>query len=242
VAAGRPGIAARLGRAVAVEGLLLIAGGPRLAVVRGGGYALLVLICMLAFRPWAHSPDVEDIGAAVLMVMLLVLLLEAALLSARVFREEMRGQTWQTLMMLPRSLREIAYGKLGGCAIGLAPAVGFLFLGVLLAPELVGDFLDDVVFDDEGFFVMSYFLTQVGLFLHLAVLFSVSVRWAAWPVAIFLAGFVVIVWNMVFIGCLSEMIRGPEGAVFFLLAGFGAAQVGVAHWMVGQRLTKLAGQ
>jgi ABC-type transport system involved in multi-copper enzyme maturation permease subunit len=219
-----------------------IAGGPRLAVVRGVGYALLVLICMLAFRPWAHSPDVEDIGAAVLMVMLLVLLLEAALLSARVFREEIRGQTWQTLMMLPRSLQEIAYGKLGGCAIGLAPAVGFLFLGALLAPELVGDFLDDVVFDDEGFFVMSYFLTQVGLFLHLAALFSVSVRWAAWPVAIFLAGFVVIVWNMVFIGCLSEMIRGPEGAVFFVLAGFGAAQVGVAHWMVGQRLTKLAGE
>jgi hypothetical protein len=120
--------------------------------------------------------------------------------------------------------------------------VSFLFLGVLLAPEIVGDFLDDVVFDDEGFFVMSYFLTQVVLFLHLTTLFSVSVRWAAWPVAIFLAGFVVIVWNMVFIGCLSEMIRGPEGAVFFLLAGFGAAQVGVAHWMVGQRLTKLAGQ
>lgn len=221
-----------------------IAGGVRLAVVRTCGYGLVVLICTLLIRmPLTGSIDLEDVGGVILSVMLVVLLIEAALLASRLFREETGGQTWAGLVLLPESLRSIAYGKLWGGALALVPAAGYLCVGGLLAPMLVADFFEGVVFDEDGFFVMVYLLTQVGLFLHLVALCSVSIRWAAWPVSVFFAGFVVVMWNVMFVSCLEGAFRGPgEEVVLFFMSGLGMVQVGAAHWMVGRRLATLAGE
>lgn len=218
-------------------------GGVRLARVRGVGYGLLVVLSTLVVNSWRLSAiDLEDVGAVTLAVMLFVLLIEAALFSARVFRDETRAQTWAGLMLLPRSLPQVAYEKLAGCLLGLAPVLAYLLLGAVLAPELVADFFEEVVFDDEGIFFLAYFLTQVFLFLHLTAYTSITVRWSAWPVSIFLAAFVVILWNIVCIGCLAEIVRAPDEAVAFVLTMFGSLQVALVHWLIGQRLATLAGE
>jgi hypothetical protein len=148
-------------------------------------------------------------------------------------------------MTLPRSIPELASPKLAGAALGMLPAASFFFLGALFAPETVFDFLEEALFDDEGFFILLYMFTQLVLFLHLTALLSVTWNWAAWPVAIFFGGFFVIMGNILLMACIEMGPSvGPTGAAPILLVlSFVASSLILAiHVWIGVRLATLAAE
>ena len=98
-------------------------------------------------------------------------------------------------------------------ASGLLPAAGYFLCGVLLAPRGVADFLEAVLTEPEAFLGIVYLLTQVALFLQLVTLLSISWNWAAWPLSIFFAFFIVFLGNVMLIACLEGTSTGPDEIV-----------------------------
>jgi hypothetical protein len=220
----------------------LVSGGPRWVLLRLPGYALLLMLLVAIFVVGDNwSMDLEDFGGMRMATMLIVLLVEAALIAARVFRYESLGQTWSGLVLLPRSQFEVSMGKVAGSALGLLPAAGWFLCGALVAPSLVADFLEELFSEPEFFLAMVYLLTQVALFLELVALLSISWSWAAWPLSIFFGGLIVFMGNAMLIACLEgAMIRGPDEVIFFFLCCFGAGLAGTMFVCVATRLRTLA--
>jgi hypothetical protein len=202
----------------------------------------LLLFVFAAFMESGRSWRVlfGDIGGMTIGVMLLVLLLESALIAARVFRYETAGRTWPALTLLPMARIELVRDKLLGCILGLLPTLGYLFLGTLLAPGLVGELVEECLRDGDAFFAVNYLLTQVALFLHLTVLWSLLWNWSAWPVSILLAGLIVAMGNLMLIACASGG-GGPVHGLFFVLWCFGAGSAIAVFMWIGVRLEYLAG-
>ncbi len=218
----------------------LISGGPTWAIIRLIGYALLLFLIMFINVVGGNwRMDAEDAGGMTMVTMLIVLLIEASLIAARVFRYETVGQTWAGLVLLPRSQFEISAGKIAGSALGLLPAGAWFLLGALLAPELVGDFFEEIFRDGDAFLGLVYAMTQLALYLQLIVLLSISWSWAAWPLSIFFAGLIVIMGNVMLIACL-EGTHGPNEVLEFLLCCFGAGLAGTMFVCVAMRLRTLA--
>lgn len=219
----------------------LVSGGPRWALLRLIGYALLMMLLVVIFVVGDNwSMDLEDFGGMTMATMLLVLLIEAALIAARVFRNETLGQTWSGLVLLPRSQLEIAMGKVAGSALGLLPAAGYFLCGALLAPKVIAEFLEEVLTEPEAFLAIVYLLTQVALFLQLVTLLSISWNWAPWPLSIFFAGLIVFMGNAMLLACLEGMSSGPDEIIEFFLCCFGAGLAGIVFVCVAARLRTLA--
>jgi hypothetical protein len=219
----------------------LISGGPRWTIFRLVGYAFLLMLLVVIFVVGDNwSMDLDDFGGMTMVVMLIVMLIEAALIAARVFRYETLGQTWSGLVLLPRSQFEVSMGKVAGSALGLVPAAAWFLCGALLAPGVVAEFLEELFSEAEFFLVIIYLLTQVALFLQLVVLLSISWNWAAWPLSIFFSGLIVFMGNAMLVACLEGASTGPEEAVFFFLCCFGAGLAGIVFVCVATRLRSLA--
>ncbi len=70
-------------------------------------------------------------GEALLGIGLVAYWLETSILGARIFRVEVRGQTWPALMTLPFGLGRIVYSKLKGCLPCLLPSVVVVAAGAV---------------------------------------------------------------------------------------------------------------
>jgi hypothetical protein len=102
------------------------------------------------------------------------------------------------------------------------------------------------VFDDEGFFILLYVLTQFALFFHVTALLSVTWSWAAWPVSIFFAGFFVLTGNFMLIACL-ETAPGSLGSsgvapVMLVLSFVACSLIFAVHIWIGARLSAMGGE
>lgn len=244
---GRSGSRRAWTQAVVWKDFYYVAGGPRIVLLKLPVYGLLlIVVSLISYSGYAWSYfTIREFGEFTMGCALFVLLLEAAVIAARSFRLEQKAHTWPTLMTLPRSLPEVAYPKLLGGVLGLLPAGVYFFCGLLLAPETFFDFFGDVVFDDEGFFILLYVSTQLVLFLHLTTLLSVTWSWAAWPVAIFFGGFFVIMGNMLLLACIEMGPSvGPSGAapIFLVLSFVACSLILAVHMWIGIRLASLAAE
>lgn len=244
---GRTGSRRAWDSALAWKDFYYVAGGPRIVLLKLPFYGVLLIACSLISYSgyWWSYFTIREFGEFTMGCSLFVLLLEAALIAARVFRIEQKAHTWPGLMTLPRSLPEVAYPKLLGSALGMLPACAFFLFGALLAPETVFDFIGEAVFDDEGFFILLYLFTQLVLFLHLTSLLSVSWSWAAWPVAIFFAGFFVIMGNLLLLACIEMGPSiGPSGAapILLVLSFVASSLILAVHVWIGVRLAALAAE
>ncbi len=168
--------------------------------------------------------------------------LELCFLAAKLFRPELNDHTWSTLLTLPKSLPVIAYSKLGGAMLGMIPTVSVLSL---CSMTFMGELLAEI-FREPGFVLgIAYGLTIVLVALHLVTFFSISVSWAAWPIAIILGVGVtwfgnVLVWIFFALGMMGiNSGGGGEGimyAWFMLLAIGHVILAGVTHYGIGLRL------
>lgn len=145
-----------------------------------------------------QSPDKlrVDFGEGLVACMLhLALPIEATILAARLFRAEIKDQTWATLAVLPQPIQRLALGKLGGGLLGLVPALGWTIIGAALIPEVTAASLIGPGGAGQALFFVSstlYFL----VFLHLTTLFSIMFNawagvllalvtmWAGWCLSI----------------------------------------------------------
>jgi hypothetical protein len=160
-----------------------------------GGYPFMVIKVILCavllagivgwYLTWdKNNFDWGTIGATYIMAVCVGIAIEASIMAARIFHEEVRLQTMSSLMMLPRSIPYLGYSKALGCLLGLLPSIGCLSLGVLLVPGADLAHLSELVYSP---FVWGSIFTLV-IFLHLVALLSLFVKWGALPLAIVVMG------------------------------------------------------
>ncbi|MBI1348404.1 hypothetical protein GC163_19195 [bacterium] len=162
-----------------------LAGGDGLLFLKFVLYGALLPI-LLGFHVWlqkynnsSYSDPYADTPQLHLGIMIAAVIIEASIYASRVFHDEIRGQTMVSLLTLPRSIAEISYSKVVGCALGLVPALVWIMIDIVaFLPKGIST-LGEILVNPQ-FWVMSL----VGLvFLHLVVLLSLFVKWGALPLA-----------------------------------------------------------
>lgn len=113
-------------------------------------------------------------------IMVGLLILQTARYASRLFHDEIRNQTLTSLIVLPRSLQNISYSKLGGCLLGLWPLLAIIAIDITLLPDGWTTFFQMIA--HSGFWGAMILLS---FFLHLTVLLSLYMKWGALPTAFF---------------------------------------------------------
>ena len=164
------------------------------------------------------------------MLLLCMIAIETALLAARVFQEEIRGQTLAALIMLPESATNMVYSKLAGALIGTLPGIGFLAAMTLMAGgrQNISDFFER----PAGFFFLSHFV----LVPHFAAVLSLYMRWGCVPLGIGLAIASLFGWVSVF-----EAFRVGPGDTIVSVATLVAAVICMScHLWIVYRVPAIA--
>lgn len=218
--------------AIAWKDFHFITGGLTAVIIKFGCYVLLLTGMGFLMGRQMRSEFSDNVGALCMTSMLLALAVEIPIYASRLFREEIRWQTWSNLVLLPESIGKIAVQKIVGTLPTFLPGVAILLFGAVLAPRFVDDFIEDAL-DEVGFW---WFLSQYILGLHLVVLLSLVVKWGSLPLGIAL----VVLGNALFIACASNS-GGGDGIlivpIFFAIVG-----ICVSIALIGDRLRALAAQ
>jgi ABC-type transport system involved in multi-copper enzyme maturation permease subunit len=224
--------------AIAGKDFMLLAGGGRGSLLRFTVYMGIVFSFLLMMNIFGVPVTLQEAGGALLGFGFGFVALDIIQSAAKVFRVELQEQTWSALMMLPRNINGVAWSKIGGCALGWWPSLLMITLGSLLVPNVMTSILDGM-FDPDMFFGVVYFGMQIVLFLQLTVLTSISLTWAAWPLAAPLSFFMVFVCNALVLTCLAaSAVSGGGGiqVVFFLLSGISLVAAIILYNRIGAKL------
>ena len=211
-------------------------GGYGMAVIKFCcyGIALLALCTFVAYMSRSYSR--EEFALTVFWTMLVVLLIEISLISARVFHVEVQWNTLVSTAMLPQSMSKIAYSKVFGCLLGLVPACFYMMIGfVLCIDEMFYDI--GMILVEPGFWMACF---EILFFWHLTALLSTYIKWGALPLAF------VLMWvgNMFFILSVNLIALGGGSSVLellniiFTLAMF--VCIAISHFIIKKRLVQLA--
>ena len=177
-------------------------GGTTALIIKFGCYASLMFLISLTLGGSLSSQNDEAIGGLCWGSMLLALAIEIPVYFSRVFREEIRWQTWSGLVLLPESISTIAFNKLKGLLPTFLPALAIMAFGVMLNPRDFLQMIDEVFGDPGGYYALS----QYALLVHLSVLMSVTVKWGALPLSIA----IVVMLNMLFGFCMATSRSGSD--------------------------------
>lgn len=193
-------------------------------------FAIYVLGIFSRFGTYTNAR--RDFGYLTIICATFVLAGEIAFAASRIFREELRGKTHASLMMLPYSAGHIAYAKIGGCLLGLLPAAFYFVLGYFIAPEAIDDFPD--IINEAGAW---WFFSMYVLGVHLTAFLSLVIRWGALPLA---AGGVI----LLNVCCLTPLTFGGASGgedAFFVMLAFGAFTAsGFLQAGIGEMMRKRA--
>ena len=152
-----------------------VAGGLRFATVKFTGYVLV----FAAFVYYGVRSNIAwtETCSNYISLMVWAVVIEASILSSRIFHDEIRLQTMSSLMMLPRSLSWIGHSKALGCLIGLLPSIICLCSSTLFLPGLDLKLAFQVAISPIVWGAILCFV----VFLHLVALLSLFVKWGALP-------------------------------------------------------------
>lgn len=223
-----------------------VAGGGRGIVIKLTLYAVItgIIILVYSLNSYSsrqdHMPEVVGGGLA-WFIIFIFLPFELCATAAKLFRPELKDQTWSTLLTLPMSLPEIAYSKLAGAFIGLLPTLCVLALAV--TPFLT-DFLSALSKEPGVILGIGYALTILLLLLHAITYFSVTVSWAATPMAIILGvvatGAVQLIpWFFFGLMMLGVGGSGGEGILYLWMMMLSIGNLfgtGLVHFGIGKQL------
>ncbi|MEW4487452.1 hypothetical protein AB1L42_05190 [Thalassoglobus sp. JC818] len=219
-----------------------IGGGTTFIILKFGIYMGLAVAATFLFMR-RSSDFAEMLGGMLFGYSIFFLFVELAIVSARVFRYELQEKTWSTLVMLPRSIREIAYEKVLGGLTTTLPLLACMLLGIILLGEEFWEGLGSLLQEFEALLIISYFLLQYLLGLHLSIYCSIVAKWGVWPVAISMAAFIMIASNMVVISffALGGVSNGWEALVMVGCMITGGITL-IMHHMIGDRLQAKAAE
>lgn len=186
----------------------------------------------------------RELGGFLFWFSLLGLVLELGVMSARIYRTELTDKTWSTLYLLPYSTREVLYRKLLGGSATVLPAVICAGLGILLMGKDFWRGFNELFRYPEAFLGFTYFVLQILLALHVSVLLSITQKWASWPVAVVLSGFLVMMGNSVVWSCLAFGIGGREefGVLMTIACLISTGLVLWGHFTIGHQMSARAAE
>ncbi|TWT50016.1 ABC-2 family transporter protein [Thalassoglobus neptunius] len=218
-------------------------GGGRIFILLKFGIYFGLAVAITFFSLRTNRDIAEMLGGVLFGYSIFFLFIELAIVSARVFRYELQEKTWSTLVMLPRSIREIAYAKVLGGLTTTLPLFACMFLGIILLGEDFWEGLGSLMQEFEALLVITYLLLQYLLGLHLSTFCSIVAKWGVWPVAISMAAFIMIASNMVVISffALAGASDGWEALVVIGCMITGGITLALHH-MIGDRLQAKAAE
>jgi ABC-type Na+ efflux pump permease subunit len=204
---------------------------------------LVAATAAFVFPQWFYndydSLRTRDIAGWLVGLSLLFAFIEATIHSIRLLSDEHAAKTLPILAMMPWSASRTIYSKVFGALCGLAPWFVGLVAGVGLYPDMLDDFLENLFREPEGFFAFIFFVSLLGVFLHLNAFLASYVKWAAVPISFG----ILLAFNMCCI--ISFAPRGGRGtvsALFFILSAMGVAAMLVLQAAIGQRFHDLKGR
>jgi hypothetical protein len=172
----------------------------------------------------------DNIGSMCMFSMLMALGVEIPIYASRLFREEIRWQTWSNLYLLPVSVTKLSIDKILGTLPTFLPGLIIFIFGAILAPGVVDDFFEEAL-DEVGFW---WFISQYILGVHVVVLLSLIVKWGALPLGIA----VVVMGNVLFVTCASQ--SGTVEEILIVPIFFAIVGTCVSIAPIGDRLRALA--
>lgn len=168
--------------ALAWKDFRFLCGGWRGVIVRFVVYAVGIG-AVNAMQYWNDRNavfDREDFGQGAMIIAMCGFCIELAAIVSRVYAEEIRERTLSSIMILPLSLPRLAYSKLGGCMISLAPVVTFFLIGAIASPDSFEDIIEEFATEIYPWFMVADALA----FVHLTLLLSLYLKWGALAAAI----------------------------------------------------------
>jgi hypothetical protein len=163
------------------------------------------------------------------------LVLDAAHLFSRLYSEEVRLQTWSSLVILPYSITDLILSKLHAAVWGLLPG-GTVLLGLMVGSEAGHDLWRDIS-KELGFWL---FVAVIVTGLQFAAFWSLFVRWGAVPLA---AGTVILPFFVIIPVLSAARISRNDADVLSVMGIIGlAVTVAVLQAVIAARLRVLAAQ
>jgi hypothetical protein len=207
-----------------------LTGGVTAVVVKLLAYAILMGAMSVMISKRVRTDVTDNVGATLMASMLTALIVEIPIYLSRLFREELRWQTWSCLTLLPKTTTRVALGKLAGVAPAFLPAIIVFVVGAFIAPKFFENYLFKRIFiREDGWYWMLQYLLAV----HVIVLLSLVVKWGAVPFGIS----VVVVPNVIFMATAgrnaSNITLAIIGVFTLLLAIF-------FQWLIIRQLKTLA--
>jgi ABC-type transport system involved in multi-copper enzyme maturation permease subunit len=184
-----------------------LAGGPRAVIFKSVLYVLLIA-GLFRMYDWVWVLSYASFQEAAWFSAVLIAVAELLLCATRIFHSERAEGTLPCLLVLPRSLWSICYGKLTGCLLGSVPTI-LMFVALFVL-------LPDSMMREEDFF--ENFMPACMMFLvllHLTVFYSLIVRWGALPLAmgtLLLGGTCIVPIVATAVATIYTAGEGPDGA------------------------------
>jgi hypothetical protein len=231
-------------RAISWKDFTFMSGGRLGLLLKFGVVAFLMALFNVFTLELGNQNEItrKFEGDALIWISLLSTAIFLALEAGRVFREEIRWKTLSSLATLPVSMSELAYRKVAGVLAGTLPLLAGFALGVVLVPDDVADFINDLFKEPDAFGVFTLVIVQFILFLHLTAYLSLILKRGALPLAIaiqYLGGtFLTTFMSLV----VSLGGGGSGGAIVFFLIVICAVATAVLHRAIGFRLARAAAE
>ncbi|MFK7779120.1 MAG: hypothetical protein QM501_13525, partial [Gimesia sp.] len=211
-------------------------GGYGMTVIKFCCYGIALISLCIFIGYVSRSYSREEFALTIFWTMLVVLLIETSLISARVFHVEVQWNTLVSTAMLPHSMANIAYSKVIGCLLSLIPAFFYMSIGFMLCiDEMFYDL--GMILSEPAFWT---FCLEILFFWHLTALLSTYIKWGSLPLAFILMW----VGNMFFFFAVSLIAFGGGAnaldainIVFTLVLFIGIV---ISHFVIKERLVLLA--
>jgi hypothetical protein len=223
----------------------------------GGTFGILsisiIMLLIIGYGTYSlfshHLTGNKDIGMLLLTTGLIFFALQCIYISSTIFNHEIEGKTFSTLIMLPISLKKIAYSKIIGGSFSLIPAT----VVIIAALIILSDFLQNIPLSINSLGGTSMIISggvQFIFYLYLVTLFSLKIRYGGFV----MAGIVYFIIQIGF-GIPSMMIAMVSAIPFGMMGNFygeifaivtSAITIGLyifaiifTHRLIGRRLTEL---
>ena len=163
--------------AIAWKDFNFLTGGWAAIGIKLLAYSILMGGMSLSLATRMRSGISENIGATLMSSMLTAMAVEIPIYLSRLYREELRWQTWAVLSLLPESTGRLVWNKLLGVLPTFLPSMVVFTVGACFAPEFFKDLLKVTVLNIAGWHIVFQYL----LGLQLVVLLSLIVKWGSLP-------------------------------------------------------------
>ena len=207
-----------------------LTGGVTAIIIKLLAYSVLMGAMSVMISKRVRTDVMDNVGATLLASMLTALIVELPIYLSRLFREELRWQTWSGLVLLPKSVTRVALGKLAGVAPAFLPAVIVFVAGAFIAPKFFENYLlkKILIYEDGWYWMLQYLLA-----VHVIVLLSLTIKWGAVPFGIS----IVVVPNVIFLATAGRM--ATTGTLITIAAVTVLMTIAI-QWLIIRQLRTLA--